>query len=289
MRKIYKIIIICLSFATLFSCMSTKYIRTGEELSPVSWDEEIIIFDTSKPEKKYQKIGLLRISGGDQNKRIERARLYARKKGGNGIIVGKIGVITDPETGDIIEEGEPSAYETQEFVIIRLLDEKIATSQPEAEKQKTAEEEGREEKASETPKAAAVPEKEIELPPVPGKTAEPALIDYSTLPRASFRLLVNDYKSLEGKMFRGALMPKKIYKIPSSLKSVAGIDDRLVMLTTKSGKLKIYLIINKALVPDFINKIKAGETLDFVYSPAGVYSSGKVDYPVLDFIEEIIE
>jgi hypothetical protein len=288
MRKIYTILIICFSSAILFSCMSTKYIKTGEELSPLSWNDEIIIYDTSKPEKHYQKIGLLRISGGDKQGRIEKAKLFARKKGGDAIIVRDEGIITDPETGDTIKETTESSHKIQEFVIIKLSGDVISASLPEKGKDEEGAETGPgEESEGGTGEVPGVTEGDTDLPSLTGEEAGPDIIDYSGLPRATYGELVNNYKTLEGKKFRGALIPKKIYKVPASLETVAGTDDRLVMLTTKSGRSRLFMLINKSRIPDFVTMIKAGETLEFVYSPAGVYSSGRADYPVLHFIEEI--
>lgn len=266
-----KLIISLISFSIFFSCLSTDYIRIGEEQSALSWNAEVAVLTSAQPEQKYGKIGLLRIRGGDLEKRVDRAKLYARKKGGNAIIAREVGVITDPETDTVVEQIGASTYETQEFLIVKMEEGTIA---PEAQ---TAME-------TETPDAeipSEVPDADVAI--APEITPSP----YAALPRATYKQLISDYKSLEGEKFKGTLFPKKIYKIPNSLKESTGTGDRLVSLTTKSGRSILYLIVDKGSLPAIIDKIKAGEELNFVYSPVSVYITKNTQRPVIKFVEEI--
>lgn len=265
--------ILLITFTIFLSCMSTDYFKIGDEQSPLSWNLEITVFPSSQPPQRYQRIGMVRIRGGNLEKRTDRAKLYARKKGGDGIIAREIGVLTDPETDMVVEQLGTSTYETQEFLIVKLEGgASVAETEPVMD--------------------TDVPDAEIpaEVPDAePAAVPEVAPSPYASLPRATYRQLVKDYKSLEGEEFKGTLFPKKIYKIPSSLKAKTEAGDRLISMTTRSGKSTLYLIVNKDSLPAIIDKIKSGEELSFVYSPVSVYTSKRKRRPVIKFVEEISE
>jgi hypothetical protein len=267
MQRIFKLLFFLCISGILFSCTSAEFIKTGNELSPLGDNEEIEVFNNTKPSQKYQEIGLLRVRGGKTEKRIEDAKYYARKKGGNGIIVREIGILTEPGTDNVAEKVENTTFDTQEFAIIRIEGDKIAST-------------GQETKEGSSPVTTGIPVVN------PGKIAS---FDYSIIPRATYKQLINDYKSLQGKMFQGSLYPKKMYKIPTALKDNAEAGDRLILLTTKTGKNNVYIIANKENIPLFKEKIKSGEILNFIYSPVQVYTTKAGDQPVIKFIEEIIK
>jgi hypothetical protein len=270
MRK--NIIILLFLCANILSCISTSYYKTGNELPPLTSDEEVTIFTSSKPVKKYEIIGLLRIRGSREDKRIEKAKELAKAKGGNGIIAREIGIVTEPGTEKVIEKIGTSTYETQEFIVIKLEGERFVVKN-----EKSGE---RLEEAKDN-----ISEIQSELK-TSGSSNIPAL-DYKTIPRATYKQLITNYKSLNGKLFRGTLYPKKIYKIPSSFKLEPGTGDRLVLLTTKRGTGKLYLIINKNNIPAVRNKISSGDLLDFVYTPVQTYTAKTGKHPVLKLVEEI--
>lgn len=255
-------------FVSIVSCTSAEYIKTGNEYPSLAETEDIKIFITSKPEQKYESIGLIRIRGANQEKRIEESKAYAREKGGNAVIVREIGILTEPGTDNVVEKVEASTYETQEFMIIKL------------ETDKSLAKEGRDQKDQ-----GGFPDADLDA----DLKAKTSSLDYSVIPRATYSQLLNDYKSLQGKMFRGSLYPKKIYKVPAALKEGTDAGDRLVLLTTKSGKNNIYLIVGNDKLSAFQNKIKSGDILDFVYSPYNVYTGKAGKQPVIKFVEEVVE
>ncbi len=269
MRKNIIIIFLFISMIIL-SCTSTSYYKTGNELPPLVENEEVIIFSSSKPEQKYDIIGLVRIRGGKENKRIEEAKEYAKKKGGNGLIVRETGIITEPGTEDVIEKIGVSTFETQEFLIIKLEE---GTSIAKSDKLEEAKDN--------------ISENQTEINT--GSANKISSIDYAAIPRATYKQLITNYKALNGKLFRGSLYPKKIYKIPTSLKLSPGEGDRLVVLTTKSGANKLYLLINKSSIPNLKNKINSKKILDFVYTPVQIYTSKAGKHPVIKFVEEITQ
>ena len=268
MKQKLILLILCVLVPVL-SCTSTEYIKTGNEYPSLEASEDIQVFTTSKPEQKYETIGLIRIRGGSLEKRIEESKVYARQKGGNAVIVREAGILTEPGTDNVMEKVEPSTYETQEFVIIKLeTDKSLAKAD-----------------AVDEPEDDAVPAEDLDA----GLQDKMSSLDYSSIPRATYSQLIKDYKSLQGKMFRGSLYPKKTYKIPASLKEGTEAGDRLVLLTTRSGRNNIYLVVGNDKISSFQNKIKSGEILDFVYSPFNVYTSRTGKKPVIKFVEEIVE
>ncbi|MBN2401893.1 MAG: hypothetical protein JXN64_05795 [Spirochaetes bacterium] len=271
MQQIYKLLLLVVISGVISSCTSTQYIKTGNEYPSLAESDEIEVFTSSKPEQKYETIGLVRIRGGNQEKRIEESKLYAREKGGNGVIVRDIGIITEPGTDEVAEKIGVSTYETQEFVIIKL-EGGGAIAKAEIT-----------EEAQDTTDFSEIDVPEIDMPD------KATTLDYDSMPRATYSQLIRDYESLQGKMFRGSLYPKKIYKIPGRLKEVTDSGDRFVLLTTKSGKSSVYLVVGNDKISAFHNKIKSGEILNFVYSPFNVYSGKAGKQPVIKFVEEIVE
>jgi hypothetical protein len=266
MQRINQLLLLLCISGLVFSCTSAEYIKTGNEFSPLAETEEIKVFTSSKPEQKYERIGLIRIRGGSPEKRIAQSTAYARAKGGNAVIARETGTLTEPGTDTIIEQIGASTYETQEFVIIKLSGEMLPA------------------KVEQTPEESKDDTGNIAL-----TEPDAASFDYSKIPRATYSQLINDYKSLQGKMFKGSLYPKKMFKIPAALSANTETGDRLILLSTKTGKSNIYMIISNDKISVFQSKIKSGELLDFVYSPVQVYKSKAGTQPVIKFIEEIVE
>jgi hypothetical protein len=263
---------ICYTFAFIFlfflSCTSTNYYKTGNELPPLSQNEEVTVFSNSKPDQKYDIIGMVRIRGGRENVRIEKAKVYAKEKGGNGIIAREIGLITEPGTENVIEKIGTSTYETQEFLIVKFEGKASAAKVEKLEEAKDIVSENK--VGTSEPSPSNVP-----------------TLDYSTIPRATYKQLVKNYKALNGKLFRASAYPKKIFKIPSSFKLEPGTGDRLVLLTTKNGTNNLYLIINKNNIPMLKSKIYSNKMIDFVYTPVQTYTSKAGKHPVIKLVEEI--
>jgi hypothetical protein len=267
MLRFYKFLISLSISGFIISCTSTEYIKTGNEFPSLAETEDVKVFTTSKPDQKYEKIGVIRVRGGSLEKRVEESRIYARKKGGNAVIAREIGILTNPGTDDVVEQIGASTYETQEFIIIKLEGGNAIAKVDKLEK------------ANDSKNNAAVKD-------LLDKTSS---LDYNSIPRASYSQLLNNYISLQGKIFRGTLYPKKVYKIPTTLLEGTESGDRFVLLTTKSGKNSIYLIVGSDKLSAFQNKIKSGDILDFVYSPFNVYSGKAGKQPVIKFVEEIVE
>ncbi len=116
------------------------------------------------------------------------------------------------------------------------------------------------------------------------------LVDYNNLPRASVKQLTKEYGSLREDLFRGSLYPKRFFKIPRKLRKHAQNKERLILVSTKSGKFKVLMFISKNMVGEFKKKIKSKDRLDFVYSPVDVYKrKRRRAIPVIKFVDEILE
>lgn len=265
MRKIIPFIVF-MSTLLIFSCVSVEYTKTGKEYEPLSADKEVKLLLSSLPRSKYEEIGVVRIKGGSAEVQIKRAKQIARQKGGHGIIPAEkksgpqekkgftpgavvVGIETEEGTAETAEGGKEGG---RAFLVVRLVDRE-------------------EEKI----------EKEKELP----SGAEPP--DYSSLKRATFKQLVEDYNSLREEMFRGELYPRKFYKVPFKFREFAGRSDRLLLLTTRSGKLRVYMIVPGNKLAGIREKIRNKKPLDFVYSPVDVHRTKRGTWPILKFIDDV--
>lgn len=277
-------IIIMFVLLSFLSCMRAEFIRTGEIYPPLSSSDEIQVFLSGKPEVEYTEIGILRVMGGSQEKRIEKAKDAAKKNGGNAIITkgtGEDGASSEGVDGSAVDgktEGNDiqeraTSYDIQEFIIARLLekpsDKSDLSSQP---PQKTENEDVINQFFEE------------DIAKKPEMTQE----SYRMLPRATYGQLIKDYASLKGEMFRGRLYPKKIYKVPASIEELAQKGDKLVLLSTKSGKNFIYLLTSEEALIKLKGKIKAKKDIDFVYTPVGAIQTKDGKSPVIKFVDEVI-
>lgn len=118
------------------------------------------------------------------------------------------------------------------------------------------------------------------------KAVEPAgvpLTSPGNYPKASFKLLRDDYESLKGQKFQGALYPYKFKEIPSKLLGITEGYKKLVEMRTRtrSPKFRIYLLIPTDNVSEFEDSLNSKEVVKFVYTPVSVY---KRKIPVLEFI-----
>ncbi len=106
----------------------------------------------------------------------------------------------------------------------------------------------------------------------------------TNLPRATYKLLLEEYESLRGEKFRGSLFPTKFFKIPAEIDTFAKGNKKLLQLKTKSGSKMLLLLVPKDNTRIFSKMIKSKEKLNFVYTPVTVYKS---KYPVLEFLAVI--
>lgn len=274
--KNLKLIIIVLVF-TFSSCMKAQFIRTGEVYPPLSPADEIQLFLPEDGKVKYNEIGVLRVMGGSEEKRIVKAKETARENGGDAIIARAAGESGSAGTGT---EGEgfeiprrPTSYETQEFIIAKLL-EKLSDKTDSSNI------------PSEEPQKTEVPDQffEEDIAKKPELTQE----NYKLLPRATYAQLIKDYKSLKGEMFRGMLYPKKIFKVPGSVKKLSQKGDKVVLLTTESGKTSIYILVPTGSLQTFKEKIRAKKEIDFVYSPLSAIRIKGKKRPVVKYVDEVL-
>lgn len=253
-------------FIMLFvSCKSPyEMIRTGPEYPPLPKNAEIKLVSWSDIDK-YEQIAIVDVGEFNLEKRTKYAMEAARKAGGE-FIAAKLS--SDEE------KNKRNEYLVQTFVILRKkpIEEKIVPKQ-EAPRE-IASLPKVSETVSQTPKA--IPE---EIEEIPEEKA-----DYSSLPRASFRMLLNETNTLKGEKFRGALYPIKYFRIPPELKTQSVAGKQLLMLSNQKGTAKVLLFIPQERYHDIQALIKEKKRFEFVYTPITVYRS---KYPVLDYIDTI--
>lgn len=192
----------------------------------------------------YEPIGIADLAALSLDKRIEMAKQIARANGGD--VVMPKGLFEHNRVKMKSDEG----YVLQTFLILRT-------------------------KKEEAPDKSMQPDE---------KKDEVAAPDYKKLPRANYRVLVEDVDSVKGNKYQGSLYPVQLYRIPAELKSLAGEDKKIVMLSTASGKNKLLLLVPRERTKRFEEMIKSRAKLRFAYTPIAVYKSR---YPVIDFIDEI--
>jgi len=127
-----------------------------------------------------------------------------------------------------------------------------------------------------------VQEKAISQESVKEQKAKPKP-DYSNLTTIPYNILAGEYASLKEEKFKAELYPKRIADIPNELAITAKKNKKLVVLGTKKGDNKQYLIIQKDKVSIFERAIKSGKTIKFVFSPVALYNS----CPVIELIDII--
>ena len=120
---------------------------------------------------------------------------------------------------------------------------------------------------------------EDELAAVPGKDVA---ISIASLPRATYKQLLEEYPAMQGKEYFASLYPVKFYKVPSSLKVYDIKNHRLLLMRTSSEKYKLLVFVPEENVAEMKTKTETGNKVNFAYSPLGVY---KQRYPVLKLIK----
>ncbi len=258
MKRFFLIFTIVLFFS---SCKAPyELVRTGPAQPPLPKDAEIKVVPWSDIDK-YEQIAIVDVGEFTLEKRTKYAMDAARAAGGE-FIAAKL-------SGDAAKD-KRSEYLMQSFVVLK----KKAIQDMPAPKETAV-----------IPKVSdAMPADEKKMIPEDKEEIPAEAPDYSSLPRASFRMLLKETPSLKGEKFRGSLYPVKYFRVPSALKKVTSADKQLLMLSNQSGSAKVLLILPRDKYHDMQNMIKAKKRLDFIYSPVTVYRSR---YPVLEYVDTI--
>lgn len=106
---------------------------------------------------------------------------------------------------------------------------------------------------------------------------------YSAIPRATYRILAEDYEFLRDERFKGVVCPDKIMQLPKSLATHAHDDYKLLKAKTVARKNIIYVIIPENVVTRVREAIKMKRKFYIVYTPVDIYGG----FPVVKFVEEI--
>lgn len=255
--------LIIFAFPLLFTSCKAPYelVRTGPAQPPLAKDAEIKVVSWSEIDK-YEQIAIVDVGEFTLDKRMKYAMDAARAAGGE-FIAAKL-------SGDEAKD-KRSEYLVQSFVILK----KKAVQETAVESKETAV----------IPKVSeAIPPEEKKIIPEEKDEIPAETTDYSSLPRASFRMLLKETGSLKGEKFRGSLYPVKYFKVPPELRKQTASDKQLLMLSNQSGSAKVLLILPRDRYHDMQDMIKSKKRLDFVYTPITVYRS---KYPVLEYIDTI--
>ena len=121
-----------LAIVLIPACMSVKFVRTGPELKPLGSEEDVKVYLSGTPDYEYQEVGLLTIEGGDDDDRLERAKVEARKVGGNAVTMGSRSVVastrisTNPATGQDRASTSNSTIQTFSVLLVDYTKKKQA-------------------------------------------------------------------------------------------------------------------------------------------------------------------
>jgi hypothetical protein len=107
---------------------------------------------------------------------------------------------------------------------------------------------------------------------------------YGKLPRLTYNKLLENGGDIKGRNYRGASFALKLFKIPDDLGISIDATKRMVMLATRSGENKLFLVVPSDREKFFQTLIKSDKVFEFVYTPLGIY---KEKFPVLEFIDEM--
>ncbi|MDY6934644.1 MAG: hypothetical protein SVZ03_10550 [Spirochaetota bacterium] len=258
MRFRYAVLILLVS---LFACSTAKFVRTGSVYPSLPRGEEVKVVVWGD-QGKYEVIGVVEIGESSLESRIRKAKSIARDNGGDAIM--PKGITDENELNKI-----GGGFLLQSFLVLRtkaekqMIEEKkvdiVSKIEPERDFFESVEEEE-------------------------SQTVEDIQPDAENLPRATFKLLIEEYATLRDEKFRGSLYPVKFTKVPSELRSYVERDRKLLLLKTKSGRYSLYLIVPENKGKRIGSIIGTNKKLDFVYTPVTVYRS---KYPVLKYLGEI--
>ena len=240
----------------LFGCVTqSEFVLTGvkHEALPENAEVKVIAWGDSD---NYEIIGIADVGQYTLDKRVEEAKRIARLHGGD-VIMPK--GLRGPESEKRMES---EGYIIQSFLVM-----KVKVEVPDVASKD----------ASDDSKLDA------------DKESQPSSEKYKDLPRATYKLLINDYRTLKGELFRGSLYPKRYYPIPVRLRSLAGRDKQMLLVSTRSGKYKLFLLVPTNMNDKFKGMIRQGKRLNFVYSPLDVYVTRRGRFPVLKYVDEIRE
>lgn len=120
---------------------------------------------------------------------------------------------------------------------------------------------------------------QVEESVAPAGEPEPVAPDY---PRATFKLLIEEYSSLYGQKFQGALYPYGFIKIPEQI--YGQVDESMKCLGLKAsskGGIRVLLMVPPGEVEILKGIVQSNSKFKFVYTPVTVY---RKRYPVLEFV-----
>ncbi len=258
-RLILHIVLLSLFF---YGCETqSRFVLTGVKQSPLAENAEVKVVAWGDP-GNYEAIGIADVGQYNLEERIQEAKRIARLHGGDVIMPKGL------RNTESMKDNNGEGYLLQSFIILKTKEE--------------------------MPEVAMVKdvgkiEKKEDMQDDVAKSSRESPKQYTNLPRATYKLLINDYRSLKGELFRGSLYPKRYFKMPRRLRSHAGGDKKLVLVSTRSGKYKLFLFVPESMTDRLQGIIKNQGKLNFVYTPVDVYVTAREKYPVLEFVDEIKE
>jgi hypothetical protein len=99
----------------LASCAMGSFTRTGKIYPPLNENAQVDVVMRSKPDYKYELIGMAEIQGGSLDQQLNKARKIARENGGDVIILVETG------TNYNVSNGQVQSYDVRSFEIAKKI------------------------------------------------------------------------------------------------------------------------------------------------------------------------
>ncbi|MBN8222896.1 MAG: hypothetical protein J0L53_18425 [Spirochaetes bacterium] len=110
-----KIHILAALALALSSCAMGSFTRTGNNYPALAEDARVDVVMRSKPDYKYEVIGMAEVKGGTLEMQLDKARAIARENGGDVIIIVETGT-NYQVTGDQL-----NSYDVRVFEVARRI------------------------------------------------------------------------------------------------------------------------------------------------------------------------
>lgn len=243
MKKTNIILIIAIFVLSIsLSCSSIKYVKTGNEYPPLSDEQQVevkILVDKSQ----YDEIGIVDVGALSLEKRIQKAKEFARAKGGDTVVPAGY---CDEKLNQRIKSG----YVIQTFYILKKKENLSKIEKDEI--------------------------KDNEIEESIKENNEIANNDIKT--DIPYGTLLNDYLSLSGQIISAEMLPLRFYKVPPTLLEYGLIDYKLCLMKYGLEKKPVLVFIPKDKIEFVKQNAKKKSTITINFTPLGIY---KDKYPVL--------
>jgi len=102
-------------FSYLAACTMGSFTKTGNSYPALSEDAQVDVVMRSKPDYKYEVLGIAEVKGGSLDMQLDKARAIARENGGDVVIMAETG------SNYQITNGQLNSYDVRTFEVARRI------------------------------------------------------------------------------------------------------------------------------------------------------------------------